>query len=86
MKEMKVRLMKVMAECDVVYAGVLRDYPAIKKEWGEAYLYVQTGGDQMVRIRYVDADYWAHTDGNGGFGSSWCCHAGTPVYVKQVTA
>ena len=25
-EEMKVRLMKVMAECEVVYAGVLRDY------------------------------------------------------------
>mgnify|MGYP005813426339 CR=1 FL=1 len=29
------------------------------------------------RIRYVDQDWWYHTDGNGGFGHSWAgCNDG----------
>jgi hypothetical protein len=30
------------------------------------------------RMRYVDSQWWYHTDGNGGFGQSWCgCNDGT---------
>lgn len=29
------------------------------------------------RVKYVDEEFWYHTDGNGGLGQSWCgCNDG----------
>ena len=29
------------------------------------------------RVKWVDCDFWYHTDGNGGFGQSWAgCNNG----------
>ncbi len=29
-------------------------------------------------VKYVDSNFWYHTDGNGGFGQSWAgCNDGT---------
>jgi hypothetical protein len=66
------------------YAGSIHGHygPGAKPQ-RDYYLYVQTGGDRMLRILYVDSDYWVHTEGNGGFGCSWCCHSGTAVYARD---
>ncbi len=46
------------------------------------YLYVEAGGPQFLRIKWVDSRLWVHTEGNGGFGCSWCCCGDTPIYAK----
>ncbi len=50
---------------------------------GDLYLYVEAGGRGMLKIRYVSRDLWVTTDGNGGFGQSWCCCSDTPVYRRK---
>ena len=77
-------------ESDTVHAARMHYAGSVHGHFGpgskpsrDYYLYVQTGGDRMLRIIYVDSDYWVHTEGNSGFGCSWCCHSGTPVYARD---
>jgi len=63
----------------LVRKGVARDFH--KGPW-PMFLYVTTGGPRILEIRYITADWWINTDGNGGFGQSWCCCPGTPIYGR----
>jgi hypothetical protein len=65
----------------VVRVGNLADYRAGTLH-GDLFLYVEAGGRGMLRINYVTPDLWVHTEGNAGFGQSWCCHGGVPVYAR----
>jgi hypothetical protein len=65
------------------YAGTIHGHYAEGcKPDRDYYLYVQTGGDRMLRIRHVRPNYDVVTDGNGGFGQTWACHGDTAVYTR----
>lgn len=74
------KLARVMAEGGFEQAGTVLYFPA--QDGGDRYLYVEAGDRGMLRIRYITRDYWVTTDGNGGFGQSWCCCSDTPIYRK----
>jgi hypothetical protein len=64
-------------------AGTLDIFRQEKARGATAYLYVEAGDRGMIKIRYITADWWVNTDGNGGFGQSWCCAPDEPVYMRR---
>lgn len=45
-----------------------------------AWLWTECGDGNLLPVRDIDADWWIRT-GVGMGGASWCCHAGTTLYV-----
>lgn len=60
--------------------GTVHDFATGKIK--EAYLYVQTGGDRMLKIRSASAqgDVWT---GTGLCSSWWCSCSDTPIYFYK---
>lgn len=45
-----------------------------------AWLWTECGEGHLLPVRHINADWWIAT-GSGLCGMSWCCHAGTTIYI-----
>lgn len=81
--EIRRRLEHCITANNVRYAGTVRD--VAEGRIADAYLYVQVGGDRMLKISACNrnGDVWT---GDGWARSWWCCCPDTEVYVKNTTA
>lgn len=58
------------------------DFGTDRAPKGQAYLYVEAGGPQMLPVRYIRQDWWVVTGPEGSeIGRlSWACTPQTPLY------
>jgi hypothetical protein len=35
----------------------------------------------LYTVKSISSDCWVNTDGNAGFGLSWCCHADSELVL-----
>lgn len=68
MKEMDDNEKAIVDKAGLRFGGILRDVQ-------KGFLYIGILGrcEEIVSVN----NYWVHTK-----SGPWCCHAGTPVYVK----